>query len=118
MFSEHELKKPNEVLTDETILKQWNNNLKRKNQSCKARATYEAGSILMANLINQGYECNATILARTESEKYVGCKRKVDNSSKTQNELLKCMDKTIGGRVAEEIMAKTRNGKCFIKKSS
>ena len=61
----------------------------------------------------------ATILSRSESGEYVACKRKVVGkvSSKTQNDLLKCMDKTIGGRVAEEMMAETRDGKYFIKKS-
>ena len=73
----------------------------------------------MSNLINQGAECNkkATILARTESGEYVGCKRKAVGklSSKTKNQLLDCMDKTIAGKVAEEMMAKTRDGKCFKK---
>ena len=113
---------PKEVLTDADIRKQWNPDYDRKKQGWEARATYEAGSTLMANLINHlpGSECNkqATVLTRSESGEYAACKRKTVGklSSKTENQLLKCMDKTIGGRVAEEMMmAKTRDGKYFIK---
>ena len=133
LFPEHERNQNKEVLTtlnltDEDIKKQWKTaklqkwyaNSERKKQDWEARASYEAGSTLMSNLINQGFECNqkATILSRSESGEYVGCKRKVVGklSSKTQMELLAIMDKTISGRVAEEMLAKTRDGKYFIKK--
>ena len=74
----------------------------------------------MANLIDHGFaSCNkqATILTRSGSGEYVACKRKEVGklSSKTEHQLISCMDQTIGGRIAEEMMAKTRDGKYFIK---